>query len=257
MIALITPTGFRRQQIELCNKWMRRQTYTGEVLWLIIDDANPVTTEKVGLNFPDNWTIEKIYPKPAWKPGWNTQGRNISEGVNRLPEDIEAIFIIEDDDYYKPQYLERMMFHLGDNLAIGETHTIYYNVFWRRYFVNPNVTHVSLFQLCFRPELLPVFRSCYNEQFIDFIFYQRLYERGFKKQIGFFREGNLAVGIKGMPGRGGIGAGHKRMAGFIQDVNLRYLKSIIGDNVKEYERYYGISNNVRKPLFVKQGIRKR
>ncbi len=262
MIALITPTGYRKHQIELCHRWMQKQTYTGEVLWVIVDDCEPVTTTDIGINFGDNWTVEKVYPKPLWRPSTNTQGRNISVGINRAldmidEKEIEAFFIIEDDDYYKPQYLERMMCHLGDRKIVGETHTVYYNAFWRRYCVNQNGSHVSLFQMAFKPELLPVFRSCYNEKFIDYIFYRKLNERGFKKDEKFFREGNLAVGIKGIPGRGGIGAGHKDMAGMLPDPEMKYLKSIIGDDAKQYERYYGANGVPRKPLFTNSRIRKR
>lgn len=262
MIGLITPTGARKNQIEMCHRWMQRQTYTGEVLWVIVDDCEPVTTTDIGINFGDNWTVEKIYPKPLWRPGTNTQGRNISVGINRMLEmidekEIQAIFIIEDDDYYKPQYLERMVAHLGNYKALGETHTIYYNVFWRRFVINTNTAHVSLFQLCFTPDLLPIFRTCYGERFIDYVFYNKLYQRGYRESCKFFREGNLAVGMKGIPGRGGIGAGHKDMGGMALDADMRWLTNIIGEDAKQYERYYGAYGLPRKPLFNSNRIRKR
>ena len=43
MIALITPTGARERQIQLCAQWMKQQTYTGDVTWIIVDEAIPVT----------------------------------------------------------------------------------------------------------------------------------------------------------------------------------------------------------------------
>ena len=76
MIALITPTGSRADQFKLCTMFMERQTYKGEVTWIIVDDAYPSTTDRVDKGFKDNWTIIKVYPTPIWQ-GQNTQSRNM------------------------------------------------------------------------------------------------------------------------------------------------------------------------------------
>jgi len=47
MIALITPTGARPKQIRLCAEWMKRQTYNGSVLWIVVDDAIPITVDLI------------------------------------------------------------------------------------------------------------------------------------------------------------------------------------------------------------------
>lgn len=49
MIVLITPTGARKNQFELCMRWMLRQTYQGNVVWIIVDDPVPVTAVPVTL----------------------------------------------------------------------------------------------------------------------------------------------------------------------------------------------------------------
>jgi hypothetical protein len=110
MIALITPTGGRPDQIDLCDIYMHRQNYTGKVVWVIVDDCEPRTTDAIGVGMPPNWTVIKCYPNPIWRPGTNTQGRNISVGINTIltnykKEEIRGFFIIEDDDYYKSFYL--------------------------------------------------------------------------------------------------------------------------------------------------------
>jgi hypothetical protein len=240
MIALITPTGARKDQFLLCAKWMKRQDYTGKVLWIIVDDALPLTTNIVQPEFKENWEIIKVYPRPVWN-GENTQGRNIKAGIDALMTsehyaEIKSIFIIEDDDYYKENYLTEMTKRLGLYYLIGETNTIYYNVHWRQHCDNNNRQHASLFQTAFTKELLPLFINCLNNKFIDFVFWNKASNKL------LFQAGTLAVGIKGMPGRGGIGAGHKRTMAFLQDPNLTYLKNLIGnDDAMEYERYY--SNN--------------
>ncbi len=256
MIVLITPTGARKDQFSLCSYFMKHQTYKGEVTWIIIDDCHPRTTDIVGEGFKDNWTIIKVYPTPLWN-GQNTQSRNIAAGIEALLnncKDIEAIFIIEDDDYYRPQYLERMMARFEGVNVLGEMNTVYYNVQYRRYFVNRNTSHVSLFQLAIRPVILPLFKTCYNERFIDFKFFQKLYTEGFvnKGEVRLFNENNLAIGIKGMPGRAGIGAGHSRYMNMLPDPNMTYLISQIQDDAKLYEGYYDNNPKINNPLFAKR-----
>jgi hypothetical protein len=221
---------------------MQNQTYKGNVVWIIVDDCYPVTTEKVPDNFRDNWTVIKIYPDSIWLPGQNTQARNISEGLNALKDfkDIEAIFIIEDDDYYKPIYLERMMANFSNYSLIGERNTIYYNVCYRRHVTNPNTAHASLFQTAFRPELLPLFEECLPNKFIDSVIWQRATNKH------LFYENDLAIGIKGLPGRGGIGAGHIKAFVMREDRDLMYLRSLLGNDVSNYEMYY---KEITRPLF--------
>lgn len=82
---------------------MKEQTYTGTVIWMIVDDGDPVTTDFITDDFREGWTIQKIYPKPVWQKGQNTQGRNLAAGIREIKKlDPELIFIVEDDDYYSP-----------------------------------------------------------------------------------------------------------------------------------------------------------
>jgi len=241
MIALITPTGGRPAQLGICSRLMRSQTYQKEVVWIIVDDCIPVTSDVINKDFRDNWTIIKEYPEPPWRNGFNTQGRNLSVGINTLLknyciEDIEAIFIVEDDDYYRPEYLEKMMSKFEGFNVIGEVNTIYYNVYWRKYVANGNMKHSSLFQVAFRPEVVSIFRMCYEDKFIDSRFFQLLAGEG----VNLFHDINLAVGIKGLPGRGGIGAGHRKGGlNFRDDHQYKYLTNLIGVDAQIYQKYYG------------------
>jgi len=248
MIALITPTGARPNQFKLCSLFMQRQTYQGEVVWVIVDDCIPITTDAVKEDFKDNWTIIKVYPKPPWHPSQNTQGRNISAGLNMLfknykTKDIEGIFIIEDDDYYRPVYLEKMVPRLSGVQATGERNTIYYNVYYRTYFINPNTGHSSLFQTAFTIEALSIFERYIGEQFIDMMFWSHL------TKVNLFNDNNLSIGIKGIPGRYGIGAGHTRLRHMPRDYDWRYLVKLIG--MEDARLYYCFFNNrdERSPLF--------
>ena len=233
MIGLITPTGDRPAQLKICERLMQNQTYTGDVVWVIVDDCLPRTANDIKR---PGWDIIVSNPSPNWKPGTNTQGRNLSVGINILMDyDLEAIFIIEDDDYYRSNYLEKMLKYLNGFRVAGEVDTIYYNVYFRRYFSNQNTKHASLFQVAFTPEVIPIFRRCYLDKFIDAKFFELLAGNG----VNLFAEHKLAVGIKGIYGRPGIGAGHGKQMNMRSDPNLTYLTNLIGTDAKIYERYYG------------------
>ena len=231
MIVLITPTGGRPRQFELCCNWMRKQTYKGKVFWIVIDDCVPITSEIKGI-FPSNWTIVKKYPRPIWQNGMNTQGRNMKAGIDVvkcLPKkDIEAIFIIEDDDYYKPIYLEEMMKRMKNFTIIGETNTIYYHVVSKRYIVSHNMQHSSLFQTAFTVDAIPTLETCYAEKYIDILLFKK------SNNICLFSANNLSIGIKGLPGRAGIGAGHNAKYNHNPDANLSKLKELIGADYRYY-----------------------
>lgn len=231
MIALITPTGARMRQFSLCMKWMRNQTYSGDVTWIIVDDCLPRVTDVLKTEFR-GWNVVKIFPANTWRAGMNTQGRNMRMALDHVKKltNVEAVFIVEDDDYYKPVYLDEMMKRLGDNDVIGETRTIYYNVRTRRYITNANTIHASLFQTAFKPRVIDDMYNSLNDKFIDAKFWK--ITKG-KKYL--FAAGNLSVGIKGLPGRGGIGAGHGNLLNMHLDIDYKKLKELIGDDAKHYK----------------------
>lgn len=252
MICLITPTGNRIDQFKICTKWMHRQDYTGKVLWIIVDDGPGVTTNSVQPEFRADWEIVKVYPKPVWA-GTNTQGRNLKAGIDALTsherfKEVRSIFIIEDDDYYKPVYLTEMVGRMKNFSLIGETNTVYYNVQWRQYCDNNNRQHSSLFQTAFRPDQIALFVSCLQNKWID----ADMWAKATNKHL--FHAGMLSLGIKGMPGRGGIGAGHKRTMSFIQDQSLQSLKQLIGEEDAEvYAKYYSSVHNTQHGLLYTKG----
>lgn len=243
MIALLTPTGNRREQLRNCVRWMQNQTYKGEVLWVITDDCIPTTIDVVKTYFDRNWTINILYPKPAWQTGQNTQARNLYAGLRHIQnQDVSHIFIIEDDDYYRPVYLERMMSLFNGYDVIGEMKTIYYNVVTRKWLRNMNTIHSSLFQTAITKDgLIDIFRSM-GHKFID----AELWKIAENKML--FQENDLAIGIKGMPGRAGIGAGHRSTMTMNSDTNMVVLKKLIGDDAEYFSGCYSDNGNAQHDI---------
>lgn len=233
-IALITPTGAREAQLRLCAKFMHRQSFTGEVCWVIVDDALPRSSDFIVRAFHYQWDILKVYPQPYWEEGQNTQGRNLKAGVDALlaayhPSQIEAIYIIEDDDYYRPEYLQAMYDRKDLREVWGESHTIYYNVRLRRWIENQNAGWSSLFQTAFKVSALPLFEMLYTQKFIDYEFFRLAHS------VNLFRTTEkLSIGIKGQAGRRGIGAGHGFIPHMLFDADGLKLRELIGNDADLY-----------------------
>ena len=96
-LTLITPTGGRPEAFALCERWMGRQTYRGDVQWIVVDDCEEATVVTMGQTV--------IRPQPWWKLGApTTQYANVRAALELVKHD--KIVHIEDDDWYGPTYLE-------------------------------------------------------------------------------------------------------------------------------------------------------
>ena len=233
MIALITPTGGRKEQIALCEKWMQNQTYAGKVLWVIVDDGRLKTTGNIKEDFKEDWTIVKVYPKPKWKKGENTQARNLQAGLDVVKDflGITYVFIIEDDDYYAPNYLEEMEKRFVNGKALGQEYSTYYHIGFKKVSKLHNTTHSSLFETAFCSKLIPAFEHCLdNKKLIDMVFWHHIPK---SKRILFKVEKVISIGIKGGYGRKGITRSHTIELGEIYSLPFT-LKELIGEDAKYY-----------------------
>jgi hypothetical protein len=162
--------------------------------------------------------------------GPHTLTRNLRAGLQAARND--AIIIIEDDDWYSPDYVQTVIDRLGTQPVMtlcGECPSRYYNVRTRCYRPLHNQSHASLCQTAFRLEMIPLILGLLREDgpWIDLLIWGAL--------DGVLYESELCVGIKGMPGRAGIGMGHH--SGGLPDPNLDVLREWIGDDALEYARW--------------------
>ena len=211
-VTLVTPTGGRPEAFALCERWMNRQDYTGPLQWVVVDDVDPATELTMGQ--------EVVRPEPRWS-GSHTLARNFKAGL--LAARYDAVIVIEDDDWYSPRYVQDMVNRLDRHAVTtlaGEFPSRYYNVRNRCYRLPGNETHASLCQTAFRLEVVPKIRSLITEEtWIDL--------RMWSKIRGELYEAYNVVGIKGLPGRDGVGIGHQD--GGTPDPELDVLRDWIGD----------------------------
>ena len=200
-LTLLTATGARPEAWAICEQLMLRQTYAGPVHWIVVDDcevAQPVTFER------DRWSMSIIRPTPAWKPGENTQARNLRAGME-LVRHTDRLVIIEDDDCYTPQYLDTVSKWLDRYDLVGESYARYYNVRTKACQQLRNDRHASLCATAMKGEAIKAFRVelMRTETFIDVNLWRNF--RG----PSVLNATDFVTGIKGLPGRGGIGMGHR------------------------------------------------
>ncbi len=223
MVSLITCTGGRPEAFALCERWISEQTYSGPIQWVVVDDVEPRTKTFYGQKI--------ICPNPSWAPGKITLARNILAGLERVKYD--RILFIEDDDFYHRDYVSSMVNGLESAPLVGQVPAQYYNIKHRAYRVFHSDIAASLCQTGIRADLIPELMSICNAG--NFLIDKRLYARNEAMLI----ERKHVIGIKGMPGRAGIGAGHRPKGNWDKDPELVVFRNWVGDVVaKVYEKFF-------------------
>lgn len=199
MVTLLTPTGDRPEAFALLERWVARNAGAwGE--WVVVDDGEMPTLCRMGQ------TVIDVCPRYT---GVVSQAHNLLAGLEEVGEG--PVLLIEDDDYYAPGYVAEMAAHLETHDLVGQVPARYYNVRSGRCRVMQNDSHASLAQTGVARSGISALRDACEEvlrnrkpgnDFIDLVLW-----RGFGGERLLYRSG-LHIGVKGMPGRKGIGSGH-------------------------------------------------
>jgi hypothetical protein len=226
MLQILTATGARPEAWRLCERYMRRQDYEGPVRWIIVDDGEHPQLcgfERAG------WCLEWVRPLPRWAPGDNTQARNVLAGL-ALVDPVAPLVIVEDDDWYAADWLTTCARELRDAELVGEMCSRYYNVATRVARPLTNRSHASLCSTALRGPAVAVLRDCCRsrEKFLDLALWRA---RGPRKRLF---NGGRVVGIKGLPGRAGIGIGHRATFQGLPDAAGKILRNWIGADAGGY-----------------------
>lgn len=202
MLTLLTPTGCRPKAWAICEALMRRQDYKGQVKWIVVDDGQtpqPMTFTREG------WLMMVVRPEPFWNHGDNTQARNLLAGLEFV-DSKDKLVIIEDDDCYAPGYLTWIDALLDGADLVGESFARYYNIKTKMARPLSNGLHASLCSTGMKGKAIDALRQELKPgvQFVDINLWRNF--KGHK----CLQRGNRVVGIKGLPGRNGIGMGHRQ-----------------------------------------------
>jgi hypothetical protein len=239
-LTLITPTSDRPRSFAVCERWMRRaiaQLGNRPVQWIVADDGHEPLQPTMGQlhlrRTPSKSTVESF------------RG-NLLAAVQQA--DHEFVLFIEDDDWYSPHYLQVMCERLEHADIVGESRSRYYNLATGRYHQCANRKHASLCQTGIRRSVLPWLQSLLkitDSPFVDLDLWNKAPSR-FRRWLA--SASHFCVGMKGFPGKGGIGIGHRLDARHQADVAGRVLREWVGhEDALYYGSHFGADRQVEQP----------
>lgn len=244
-IAVITPSGDRPDGFwQLHATYMPRQTLQPDY-WFVADDG---TKSYFPNDFVSDWFNYYRYPRSNDKAiAFTNQVVRLCTLIE-LNKDIEYVVIMEDDDWYSEKYIETRVDQLKNGAIIaGTKNALYYNVHYRMWRTCGNNHRASFCETAFHISLLPKLkkiakklnlkRSC----FVDAELWKHCSINNLPMVLDNERH---CIGIKGVPGRKGVGIGHRpnNKPCWKSDLNHTYLKELIGVEDTSYYnqlKYYG------------------
>jgi glycosyltransferase involved in cell wall biosynthesis len=195
--------------------------------WIVIDDGQVPTKPIVKM-------IEYVRRRPLPREPRVTLSLNLLAGIDLIRGDL--VFVIEDDDYYAPDYIANLATKLETHEVVGIGRARYYHILTGQYYRHTNTAHASLGETAFRKSIIPDLRAVANvrHDFIDMLLWPRVGERGF---VFVDEDKNpLHCSIKAMPGRKGASHGHnpgisyyRRDGGGRDDSRRSFLRGWTGE----------------------------
>jgi hypothetical protein len=214
-VTAITPTGDRLLAFRLCREWMANQTQRPDQ-WIVVNDGKTPMVPA-----PD---FQYVRRDPGGNDSLNTLNLNLKAALPYITGD--KILIIEDDEYYAPGYVAEMARRLDSHEVVGICQSKYYHLPTGGYETCGNVRHASLAETGFRKSFLPTFESLLQmkdgPRWLDDLMWTHIKategKPGKVNSLLFVDDKTpLYVGIKGLPGRNGIGSGHKTTMYHVHD----------------------------------------
>jgi len=221
-VTVITATADRPIPFAFCERWMARQTFSGDMQWLVVDGGEEPIKCKLGQ--------EHIKTFPAL--GADNLLNNLWTGLQhaRYPK----ILFVEDDDWYDPTYIEIMDALLDKHDLVGSYPPIAFNVKYRRYFIFKCYGRTSLSRTGITVKHLNIFRRLLlkHSEHVDQALWPNILG-------GYIFKARICVSIKGLPGKLGYTPFHLRVSRWRADPKLRILRSWLGEDCEVYAPFYG------------------
>lgn len=254
-LTLVTPTGGRPEAFDLCLKYVSRFVIEHPTLWAIMDDVGDVV-ERLD---PSDWVL----PNGVHVVPYRSQAalNNVAKSLSALLRIVSVMreksevtgptLVIEDDDWYHPQYVrcllslfQAVVCEAETPLIVGFVPSTYYNVKNCGIHHFANEKHASLCNTAVSSEgfqhLVRAAETC-KRHFVDDQLWNKMPETQLRRALCrqaavVCREDSrcLSLGIKGMPGRNGHGCGHRLDLYKTFDNGYDFLREVIGDDYRWY-----------------------
>lgn len=243
MLTLLTPTRDRQAACQLLQRWLDRQTYQGPWHWVVVDDGG----DRCG-----------IVEREGSKRTTIIRRQNMDKKVHSLPLNLLAAapllsqlggpyIVMEDDEWYGPEYVATMAKWLGEFEAVGESPTYDYNVKYRQWKVLETRDEAASFSRTgFTCATLPHWldaakaAAVKKSPWVDSLGWERVVS---KKHLFFIhrtvQQKPMAVAMKGLPGPIGPSHGHQWSPRIRKtDPDMSALRRWMGDEYEAYSAFY-------------------
>lgn len=242
-IAILTPTGDRPLGLSLLSKWLSRQTFTGDVQWIIGDDSQ----EHVEVENPQGGGFFTVHQRNNFSEvGMVSHCKNLLSTMQYI--DAPIVAIMEDDDCYPPTYLEDVYRALQTLDIVGQKGAMYFNLRFLKFqklVTSCGTMSSTAFRVDHLKYFLPLIEKHLKEKRggLDGALWDNVWDKKLRGTLAEREKKRQVVSMKGLPGRFGIGGGHKeRTYQFhgIPDPDMGTLESWIGkyaaDQYREVRR---------------------
>jgi hypothetical protein len=219
-VCAVTCTGGRPETFALCRRWIANQTRRIDE-HIVVDDFGSGNGTAVP-QMPDTFQPNNQHPRPTWA---------LAFALLLVPRG-HAVFVMEDDDWYAPWYVENAMRFLKAGRPI--TYCSEYVVahvpsgYWSG-FRKTRMCYEGM--VCLHPKFVDQFR----EDLIamrDHTKHEHAHSGIGSVQIKGFGEG--------LTGRAGVSAWHReehfRKQGCVIDPDFTSLRLLMGDDIEAYRR---------------------
>lgn len=222
-VTLITPTADQPTGLALLERYMARQTAPWHQ-WIVTDDGDVPATLTMG---------QQHIVRARWEEGARSLAGNIRAAIPHVTGD--AVLIVEHDDWYSPEHVATCVANLARAPLTGSRAQRYYNVSARAWITMKNVGS-ALCNTALRAELVPELdRAAALAHSLDSIGLDRIFWEA-NLSAGLVTDQQTVVGIKGLPGRKGLGLGHRPHGrpGWHHDPRGDVLRQWVGADADAY-----------------------
>ncbi len=232
-ITIITPTGDRPESLERQAKYIARSripTDAGQLVWIVVDDGQ----DEFIPSCPIGWFLLHQRSTPRKPDSVPTLIPNLIAGLaEAYKAQSDYVLFWEDDDWHDSERIAHQVETLAslksEHVYLhGHPSSIYYNAPHRVWRNMGNVSHASMFETAISHEAVQATAAVFQASTGNGCGLDRKLWKELAHYARFSTERH-SIGIKGMPGRAGIGCGHRpHEKGWTPDPSGSYLTELVG-----------------------------
>lgn len=240
-VNIITTTRDRIVALKLLEKWIDRQTWKW-INWIIVTDGEitefpgrgRVIQRRGDVYYDARQNIELVEA-----PNYHSMLNNLAVGIE-IADKESPIIIMEDDEYYAPNYVERCLQALTEVEMVGFAPSHYIHVVDRTYRCMHNASFASLAATAWLPSVTPCVKELIhrNDPYLDGLLWNT-----WEGSYGIVDNTSEPVNVsfKGLPGARGIGVSHSEKIGGV-DWQMTKLRKMV--NREAFNEYWSLMSSL-------------